>query len=177
LNNPYIAIPSQESHPNDRSAAAPPASSRGAPRGGPDPGAGGPRQRGYGNSADGLQFRSASGGRAEFNTGHDNGISGLKYMGNGGVIHDNTAYGNGEFGIYVRDGVDHQVWDNTAYGNAKGNIKIPGSTLPPPWHKAYVQSLRIAQTSPSTDSFQLMTLGRWHATPRAKGQRWPWKVV
>jgi parallel beta-helix repeat protein len=86
----------------------------------------------YDNSADGLQFRSASGGRAEFNTAHGNGLSGLKYMGNGGVIHANTAYGNGEFGIYVRDSVDHQVWDNTAYDNAIGNIKILGATLPPP---------------------------------------------
>jgi hypothetical protein len=86
----------------------------------------------YNTGGDGLQFRNASGGRAESNTAHDNALSGLKYTGNGGVIHDNVAHHNGEFGIYVRDGVDHQVWDNTAYDNVKGDIRILGSTLPPP---------------------------------------------
>jgi len=69
---------------------------------------------------------------AEFNTSSQNGQNGISYSGNGGQIHDNTANSNGQFGIYVKDGVNHQVWNNSASGNATGNLKIQGETIPPP---------------------------------------------
>lgn len=43
-----------------------------------------------------------------------------------------STCGNGQFGIHVKDGIDHQVWENIASNNTKGNIKIQGLTIPPP---------------------------------------------
>ena len=48
---------------------------------------------------------------------------------------------NAQFGIYVQDGFDHQVYDNTAFLNGTGdddNIKIQGLTIPPPAQTYYV---------------------------------------
>lgn len=84
------------------------------------------------NSLNGIQFVNAVGCIAEFNIASNNGSNGISYSGNSGVIHGNTANGNGQFGIYVKDGVDHQVWDNTATGNIVANLKIQGATIPPP---------------------------------------------
>lgn len=85
-----------------------------------------------GNSNNGIQFSNAVGGVAEFNTASQNGQNGISYSGNSSQIHDNTANSNGQFGIYIKDGVDHQVWNNSASGNTKGNIKIQGTTILPP---------------------------------------------
>ena len=71
----------------------------------------------------------------------DNGHNGISYSGNSSLIHDNIVHHNTQFGIYVKDGVDHQVYDNTAYLNGTGdddNIKILGSTIPPPAQTYYV---------------------------------------
>jgi parallel beta-helix repeat protein len=85
-----------------------------------------------GNSSNGIQFSNAVDGIIEFNTASQNGQNGISYSGNSSQIHDNTANSNGQFGIYVKDGIDHQVWNNSASGNTKGNIKIQGVTIPPP---------------------------------------------
>jgi hypothetical protein len=84
------------------------------------------------NSNNGIQFSNAVDGVAEFNTASQNGQNGISYSGTSGQLHDNTANSNGQFGIYVKDGVNHQVWNNSASGNTKGNIKIQGETIPPP---------------------------------------------
>lgn len=85
-----------------------------------------------GNSNNGIQFTNAVGGIVEFNTTSQNGQNGISYSGDSSKIHDNTTNSNGQFGIYLKDGVDHQVWNNSASGNTKGNIKILGITIPPP---------------------------------------------
>ena len=84
------------------------------------------------NTVNGIQFVNAVGCVAEFNIASNNGSNGISYSGNSGVIHGNTANSNGQFGIYVKDGIDHQVWDNTATGNTGANLKIQGTTIPPP---------------------------------------------
>ena len=77
-----------------------------------------------------------------FNSVKGNGTNGIRYSGNSSLIHDNIVHHNAQFGIYVKDGVDHQVYDNTAYLNGDGsdddNIKIQGSTIPPPAQTYYV---------------------------------------
>lgn len=90
-----------------------------------------------GSASNGIQFANAQQGEAAFNTVGASGGSGINYSGNGGVIHDNTATGNAKFGIYVRDGVDHQVWNNVASGNPSGDIKVQGSQLPPPGGRTF----------------------------------------
>ena len=85
-----------------------------------------------GSSSNGIQFLNAQNGEAAFNTVSQAGSSGINYSGNASAIHDNVVYGNATFGIYVRDGINHQVWNNTAYGNPSGDIKIVGSQIPHP---------------------------------------------
>lgn len=80
----------------------------------------------------GIQFANALYGVAESNTVSQNGLNGIVYSGNSSQLHANTANGNRQFGIYVRDGIGHQVWENVASENATGNIKIQGTTVPPP---------------------------------------------
>ncbi|MGE0682237.1 MAG: right-handed parallel beta-helix repeat-containing protein [Candidatus Binatia bacterium] len=96
-----------------------------------------------GSSSDGIQFRFGVDGVVEFNTVFQSGQSGIKYAGTGGVIHDNVAYANADFGVYVRDGVNHRVWNNRAYNNGKGNIQIVGSTLPPPGGRTFYVSAAV----------------------------------
>lgn len=91
----------------------------------------------YGNSNNGIQFTNAIDGVAEFNNVYQNGQNGISYSGNGGTIHDNIVQSNSQFGIYVRDGVDHQLWNNVVSNNAKGDLKILGSTLPPPGGRTF----------------------------------------
>lgn len=85
-----------------------------------------------GNSNNGIQFVNAVKCVSEYNTASNNGQNGISYSGNSSQIHDNIANSNGQFGIYVKDGVDHQVWNNTATGNVGANFKIQGATIPPP---------------------------------------------
>jgi parallel beta-helix repeat protein len=78
---------------------------------------------------------------ASFNTVYQNGSSGLNYSGNGSVIHDNIVSNNAQFGIYVRDGINRQVWNNTVSGNVNGNLKILGSQIPPPGGRTFYVGL------------------------------------
>jgi parallel beta-helix repeat protein len=94
-----------------------------------------------GNSNNGIQFANAQNGEAAFNTVFQNGATGINYSGNASAIHDNLAYNNAQFGIYVRDGINHQVWNNTAYGNPSGDIKIAGSQIAPPGGRTFYVGL------------------------------------
>ncbi|MBI3303116.1 MAG: right-handed parallel beta-helix repeat-containing protein, partial [Deltaproteobacteria bacterium] len=86
-----------------------------------------------GNSSNGIQLTNAIGGVVEDSTVSQNGRNGIFYSsGQDGQIHDNVVNANAQFGIYVRSGTGYQVWNNTATGNGRGNIKIVGSTSPPP---------------------------------------------
>jgi hypothetical protein len=91
----------------------------------------------HNNSSNGIQFTEALDGVAELNTVYQNSQNGISYSGNGSVIHANVVYANAQFGIYIKDGIDHQIWDNDVYNNAKGDLKIQGSLIRPgrtaPW--------------------------------------------
>ena len=76
-----------------------------------------------------------------FNSVKGNDTNGISYSGDSSLIHDNVVHHNAQFGIYVKDGVNHQVYDNTAYSNgtsSEHDIKILGSTIPPPAQTYYV---------------------------------------
>jgi parallel beta-helix repeat protein len=90
-----------------------------------------------GNSNNGIQFANAQNGIAAFNTIYQNGQDGINYEGNGSAIHDNTVHDNGRFGIYVKDGTNHQVWNNAVYNNAGTNIKVDGSQIAPPGGRTF----------------------------------------
>ena len=87
--------------------------------------------RSHGNSNNGIQYSNAIDGVVEFNKVSQNGLNGISYSGNSSRIHDNVVTANTQFGIFVRDGVDHQVWNNTVSNNASGDLKIQGALLPP----------------------------------------------
>lgn len=95
----------------------------------------------YGNSNNGIQFLNAQNGEAAFNAVYQNGLNGINYSGNGSAIHDNLVYDNAKFGLYVRDGINHQVWNNTAYGNPNGDIKVQGSQIAPPGGRTFYLGL------------------------------------
>jgi hypothetical protein len=95
----------------------------------------------WGNSSNGIQFANAQGSVAALNHAFDNGQNGILYQGNGSAIHDNVVHGNSQFGIYVPDGINHQVWNNVVYGNGRGDIKIQGSQIPPPGGRTFFVSL------------------------------------
>jgi parallel beta-helix repeat protein len=90
-----------------------------------------------GNSNNGIQFTNAVDGVAEFNTVTQNGSNGISYSGDGATIHDNVVQSNSQFGIYIKDGVDHRLWNNVVSNNAKGDLKIQGATLPPPGGRTF----------------------------------------
>ena len=91
----------------------------------------------YGNSNNGIQFTNAIDGVVAFNRIYQNGLNGISYSGNGSAIHDNVIQTNAQFGIYIRDGVDHQVWNNTVHNNGVANLKIQGSLIPPPGGRTF----------------------------------------
>jgi parallel beta-helix repeat protein len=122
----------------------------------------------HSNSNNGIQFSNAVDGVAEFNTVSQNGQNGISYSGNGSMIHDNTATMNGQFGIYVKDGVDHRVWSNTASNNTKGNIKILGSTLPPPVGQPPGQRTFYVSETSGNDTYDEL---------KAQNPATPWKTI
>jgi len=101
-----------------------------------------------------------------FNLVKNNGHNGISYSGSSSLIHDNVVQGNTQFGIYVQDGFDHQVYDNTAVLNGTGdddNIKILGSTIAPPPQTYYVDcGVNGADTRTPT---------------QAKDPAFPWKTI
>ncbi|MGE0681061.1 MAG: right-handed parallel beta-helix repeat-containing protein [Candidatus Binatia bacterium] len=120
------------------------------------------------NSSNGIQFANAVNGVVEFNTASQNGQNGISYSGNGSQIHDNTANSNGQFGIYVKDGVNHQVWDNSASGNTAGNIKINGQTIPPPGSAPIGQRTFYIDGATGNDS---------QSELHAQNPNTPWKTI
>jgi parallel beta-helix repeat protein len=95
-----------------------------------------------GNIDNGIIVSSGLDIEIAFNTVKGNGTNGISYSGDASLIHDNVVHHNAQFGIYVKDGANHQVYDNTAYLNGDGsdddNIKILGLTIPPPAQTYYV---------------------------------------
>jgi parallel beta-helix repeat protein len=120
------------------------------------------------NSSNGIQFANAVHGVAEFNTVSQNGQNGISYSGNSSQIHDNTANSNGQFGIYVKDGVNHQVWNNSASGNTTGNIKIQGETIPPPGSAPIGQRTFYIDDASGDDS---------RSELHAQNPATPWKTI
>jgi hypothetical protein len=99
-----------------------------------------------GNALHGIQFANAQDGVAAFNTIVQNGQDGISYAGNGGVIHDNAIRDNGRFGIYVKSGINYQLWNNSVSGNAAADFKVQGSQIPPPGGRTfYEERWRIAR--------------------------------
>lgn len=82
------------------------------------------------NTSNGIQVTSGLSTEISFNTVYNNGANGISYSGNSSVIHDNVVHHNGQFGIYVKDGVDHVVYDNTAFSNTQADLQIVGATVP-----------------------------------------------
>jgi hypothetical protein len=119
-----------------------------------------------GCGSDGIQFRFGVNGIVEFSTAFQNGQSGIKYSGNDGVIHDNVGHTNGDFGIYVTDGVNHQIWNNQAFGNGKKGLQILGSTIPPPGGRTfYVSAARGDDAYDEVEAQRPAT--PWQTTRRA----------
>jgi parallel beta-helix repeat protein len=102
----------------------------------------------YGNTSNGIQFMNAQNCEASFDTVYQNGSSGLNYSGNGSVMHDNIVYNNAQFGIYVRDGINHQVWNNTASGNINWTARASTAVRTPPMPWASGTSPRSATRTP-----------------------------
>jgi len=91
----------------------------------------------HGNTNNGIQFANAQDGQAVFNIVAGNAKNGINYSGHRARIHDNEVRDNGQIGIYVRDGVDHQVWNNLASGNGAADVKVLGTQLPPPGGRTF----------------------------------------
>lgn len=117
----------------------------------------------FDNSSNGIQFTNAIGGVAEFNLVYQNGLNGISYSGNGSKIHDNIVHTNGQFGIYVKDGVDHQVWNNQAYNNGSDDFKIQGLLIPPPGGRTFY--VDVANGNDGYDEVQ------------AQNPATPWKTI
>lgn len=110
----------------------------------------------------GIQVPGGLNVEIAFNTVQQSGKNGIVHNGNASLIHDNLVKNNGQFGIYVKDGVDHQVYDNVVTGNADGNLQIVGTLAPTPALTYYVDCLN------GNDQF----------TPtQAKNPASPWKTV
>jgi Right handed beta helix region len=122
----------------------------------------------HNNSSNGIQFTEALDGVAEFNTVYQNGQNGISYSGNGGVIHDNVVYANAQFGIYIRDGIDHQIWDNDVYSNARGDLKIQGSLIPPPVGQPPGQRTFYVNGTTGNDAYDEL---------KAQNTSTPWKTI
>ena len=93
------------------------------------------------NSNNGIKVTNGPDTEIAFNTVKNNGTNGISYSGDSSLIHDNVVHHNAQFGIYVQDGVNHQVYDNTVHSNGitdDDDIKILGSTIPPPAQTYYV---------------------------------------
>jgi len=118
-----------------------------------------------GSSSNGIQVSSGLDIEIAFNTVFSNSQNGISYSGDSSVIHDNSVNNNAQFGIYVKDGVDHQVYDNAASGNGTGpddNIKINGELIPSPAGTYYVDCAAGDDT---------------HTPTQAKTQAKPWKTI
>ncbi len=89
------------------------------------------------------------------------GRNGIRYQGNEGLIHDNVSDGNGQFGIYVVDGVDHQISGNSASDNAGTDVKILGSQL-------FRQRTYYVDASTGTDG---------HSAEEAQNPLTPWLTI
>ncbi|HJZ59828.1 MAG TPA: right-handed parallel beta-helix repeat-containing protein, partial [Gemmataceae bacterium] len=81
------------------------------------------------SSSNGIQVTNGLNVEIAFNTVFNSTLNGISYSGNASLIHDNQVYNNGQFGIYVKDGVDHQVYNNNAHDNVQANLQIVGSLL------------------------------------------------
>lgn len=120
------------------------------------------------NSNNGIQFSNAVDGVAAFNTTSQNGQNGISYSGIRSQIHDNIANSNSQFGIYVKDGINHQVWNNSASGNTKGNLKILGETIPPPGSAPIGQRTFYIDGTNGNDA---------RTELQAQNQATPWKTI
>jgi len=94
-----------------------------------------------GNASNGIGVTNGDDVEIAFNKVQGNGANGISYSGDSSLIHDNVVHHNTQFGVYVKDGVDHLVYDNTAWDNGTGDdddLKILGATLPTPKQTYYV---------------------------------------
>ena len=91
-----------------------------------------------GSSSNGINVENGLNVEIAFNIIFDNGANGITHGGNSSLIHDNVVHDNAQFGIYVRDGVGHQVFDNTAFNNGQADLQIVGETIPSPAFTYYV---------------------------------------
>ena len=126
-----------------------------------------------GNTNNGIGVTNGVKVEIAFNTVTNNGVTnngvnvgnGISYSGNSSRIHDNVVHHNAQFGIYVKDGVNHKVYDNTAYENGTGeddNIKIQGLRLPTPEQIYYVDCVN------GNDD---------HTITQAKNPATPWRTI
>lgn len=129
-----------------------------------------------GNSSSGVQFTNAVEGVIEFNTVSQNGQNGVQYSGVSSTIHDNTIQSNAQFGLYVKDGVDHRLWNNIVSNNAKGDFKIMGATLPPPSGRTFYVSIAIGDDTRNEVAAQDPTTP-WKTIKRGLQQANPGDIV
>lgn len=89
------------------------------------------------NTVEGIKVTNGLNVEIAFNKIANNETNGISYSGNGSVIHGNSVSGNGQFGIYVKDGAGHDVYDNVAQNNGTSpddDLKILGTTLAQTYH-------------------------------------------
>ena len=122
----------------------------------------------HNNSNNGIQFTEALDGVAEFNTVYQNSQNGISYSGNSSLIHANVVYSNAQFGIYIKDGIDHQVWDNTVSNNVKGDMKIQGTLVPPPGSQPVGQRTFYVDGTSGNDAYDEL---------KAQNSSTPWKTI
>ncbi len=101
----------------------------------------GRRSRVIGSSSNGISVVNGVDVEIALNQVKRSGANGISCSGGASRIDDNVVHHNLQFGIYVRDGVDHRVYDNEAYANGTGdddNVKILGATAPTPAQTYFV---------------------------------------
>src|SRR5262245_34168569 len=89
------------------------------------------------NTVEGIKVTNGLQTEIAFNAAFNNAKNGISYSGNSSLIHDNDVHDNGQFGIYVKDGVDHDVFGNTVHDNGNSpddNLKILGATIAQPFY-------------------------------------------
>ncbi len=108
-------------------------------------------------SDNGVKVLNGQGVEIAFNTIKNNGKNGIVHNGNMSLIHDNVVQNNGQFGIYIKDGVDHQLYDNTVTNNASGNLQILGTLLPTPNATYYVDCVNGDDARTATQAKNIAT--------------------
>src|SRR5262245_391286 len=114
------------------------------------------------NSVEGIKVTNGLRTEIAFNTVFNNSSNGISYSGNTSIIHDNIVRDNGQFGIYVKDGVDHDVYGNTVEGNGTSpddDLKILGSTI--------AQTYYVRCTDGDDD----------HSATEARNPATPWRTI